>query len=142
MKKTVLVYSIFCILFSLFSFFNCHSQTQKQTNDTLAVKKHSPKKASWLAIAPGAGQIYNKKYWKLPIVYGGLGASGFLIYYYADWTSIYSKEYRARVNEDVDNLNDDLAHISKESILQYRNTFRRNMEISIAACAIVYMLSI
>lgn len=40
------------------------------------------KKALLLAIAPGAGQIYNKKYWKLPLVYGLLGTLGTVEYFY------------------------------------------------------------
>lgn len=41
------------------------------------------KKALLLAIVPGAGQIYNKKYWKLPLVYGLLGTLGTVEYFYA-----------------------------------------------------------
>ncbi|MGI4733577.1 MAG: DUF5683 domain-containing protein [Janthinobacterium lividum] len=40
------------------------------------------KKAQLLAIVPGAGQIYNKKYWKLPLVYGLLGTLGTVEYFY------------------------------------------------------------
>jgi hypothetical protein len=40
------------------------------------------KKAMLLAIAPGAGQIYNKKYWKLPLVYGLLGTLGYAEFFY------------------------------------------------------------
>ncbi|MGI4762594.1 MAG: DUF5683 domain-containing protein [Janthinobacterium lividum] len=40
------------------------------------------KKAQLLAIVPGAGQIYNKKYWKLPLVYGLLGSLGTVEYFY------------------------------------------------------------
>jgi hypothetical protein len=99
--------------------------------------------ASWLALIPGAGQIYNRKYWKLPIVYGGLGATGFLIYYYNGLTNTYRKEYVARVNGDTENLNPNLAHIASEAnILELRNYYRRNMEICVAACAIIYLLSI
>ena len=165
MKKTVFIFCTFCIFIFTFSVFNGLAQVDSLVNqsnisstlndrvlenannkrnplDSVQVKKHSPKKASWLAIVPGAGQIYNKKYWKLPIVYSGLGASGFLIYYYADLTTTYKKEYVARMNDDVEKLNPKLADDSNETIYALRNSYRRNMEISVAACAIVYFLSI
>jgi hypothetical protein len=119
------------------------SKTKKSTpTDSIQMRIHSPKKASWLALIPGAGQIYNKKYWKLPIVYGGLGSTGFLIYYYGNLTSIYRKEYVARVNGYDDKLNPELADQSPENILATRNFYRRNMEICIGVFAIVYALSI
>jgi TM2 domain-containing membrane protein YozV len=105
-------------------------------------KMHNPKKASWLAIIPGAGQIYNKKYWKLPIVYVGLGTTGALIYYYSTETYKYRKEYVARVNENDQELNPKLANETTANVLGLRNYYRRNMEISVAACVIVYALSI
>jgi len=133
--------SVFCFLLVI----NCNAQT-----DSTKVKYHNPKTASWLALIPGAGQIYNKKYWKLPIVYGGLGASGYLIYRFQNKTSYYKKEYLARSdyndnkeNPDfIDKRNPELENRSDGDILQQRDYFRRNMEISIAACAIVYFLSI
>jgi len=118
-------------------------KTKKSTPlDSILPRVHSPKKASWLALIPGAGQIYNKKYWKLPIVYAGLGSTGFLIYYYGNRTSIYRKEYVARANDDIEHLNPDLAIYGDENILYQRDFYRRNMEICVAACVIVYALSI
>jgi hypothetical protein len=164
MKKAVLIFCIYYILHSTFCIFNCSAQSdtiifqaepvfvpKKQKNissDTVRMKMHSPKKASWLALIPGAGQIYNKKYWKLPIVYAGLGATGYLIYRFSDSTAMYRKEYVARMTEDtllnphLSELNPKLSGISDESILMRRNNFRRNMEICVAACAIIYLLSI
>lgn len=46
------------------------------TEKAIVQGNHSPSKAAMLSsVFPGLGQIYNKKYWKLPIVYGALGAA-------------------------------------------------------------------
>lgn len=66
-----------------------------QAPDTVAIKSYakrfSPRKAIlYAAILPGLGQVYNKKYWKLPLVYGGFYAIG---YYINRYNNLYT-EYK------------------------------------------------
>lgn len=63
---------------------------------SIVVFKHSPTKAALLsAVFPGLGQIYNKKYWKLPILYAGLSISA---YFLIDNQKLYKKYYDGWVN--------------------------------------------
>jgi TM2 domain-containing membrane protein YozV len=75
------------------------AQVRKAVNDsvkiseTLHQKTHSPKKASiYSALFPGLGQIYNGKYWKLPIIYGGFAG---LIYGFSWNNNLYNDYFEA-----------------------------------------------
>ncbi len=118
------------------------SQTMTEI-DSVKVHKHSPTTAMLLSIIPGGGQIYNKKYWKLPIVYGLIGTSGFFIYYTGHRMVMYRNEYINRHTEGNEAfLNPDLAQYPDENLITLKNTYQRYMEISIGITAILYALNI
>jgi hypothetical protein len=88
--------------------------TVVQTRDTIAIKsyakRYSPRKAIlYAAILPGLGQIYNKKYWKLPLVYGGFYALGYAINTYGNIYIKYKgylfENIEAGLGEDGENAN-------------------------------------
>lgn len=116
-----------------------------------AMKAHSPKTAAIRsAILPGLGQIYNKKYWKLPIVYGALGLSGgIFIYnlgYYRDTRFAYTVKYNMRVNgtdsNQYVNIKANLKPLSEESLRFYRNQFRRDIDYSALVFIVLWGLNV
>lgn len=63
--------------------------------------KPDPKRAMWLAIVlPGAGQIYNRKYWKLPIVYGGFLGCAYAMRWNNQMYNDYSQAYLDIMDDD------------------------------------------
>lgn len=112
------------------------------------LKHHSPKTAALRsAILPGFGQIYNKKYWKVPIVYGALGIAGAIFNYNLLWYKrtrfAYSAKYTATqarkdANGNVlppDSTNyfkilPELLPIDMNSLRNYRDEFRKNIDYS------------
>lgn len=113
------------------------------STDSAMRAAHNPKIAITLsAVLPGAGQVYNKKWWKVPIVYAGLGASVYFICHYAKLTKSYQTEYRSRFNGETSKLKPEFAKYSDENVLSLKNNYQRSMEIAIAATAIIYMLNV
>ena len=135
MKKIALSLLIFCLLTGLVS----AQDSIRVQPDSLVVKKHSPRKAALRsAILPGWGQIYNKKYWKLPIVYGALGTTTAIFFYnlnnYRDTRFAYHVKYNMRVfgtdSLKFASIKDNLKPLSEESLRFYRNQFRRDIDYS------------
>lgn len=113
---------------------------------TSVQKKHNPKKATiYSAVLPGLGQAYNKKYWKIPIVYAGIGT----IFYIADMNGDYYRDYRdafdyqsglkTDVNEEIQSL---AKRYSSASLISLRDYYRRNMELSWIIMAVWYGVNI
>lgn len=117
--------------------------TQVYTTDSVLRKKHSPKLAIGLSIVlPGAGQVYNRKWWKVPIVYGCLGASSYCIYHFGSQMKRYKMEYRNRMQGNLNLLDPTLAKYGDDNILEEKQKNQQFMEISIAATAILYVLNV
>jgi hypothetical protein len=124
---------------------------QNKKADSIARKIYSPRKAAILsAVFPGAGQIYNKKYWKLPIIYAALGVSGgiflYNLNYYRDTRFAYKVKYNMRVNHSdsalYDRIRDNLKPLSEESLRFYRNQYRRDIDYSAVFFIILWGLNV
>ena len=126
---------------------------KKQAADTAARKVRSePSKAAIRsAILPGLGQAYNKKYWKIPIVYGALAVPTATFIYNKNWydktREAYSIKYYNDTNKvtpdlPTDGMDSRLVPLSTESTRLYRNEFRKNMDLSILAFLIIWGLQV
>jgi hypothetical protein len=105
---------------------------------------HSPKKATYLALVPGLGQIYNRKYWKLPIVYAGFAVTGYFAYTNRIEYKNYKDAYICASNASVDTsfqCDNALAQkYSIESLQSGMDYYRRNMELSYIFMGVWYIL--
>lgn len=127
-------------------------QKQKPVNKyDSATLAHSPKKAAIRsALLPGLGQIYNKKYWKVPIVYGALGTcTGIFLYNfknYKDTRFAYKVKYNMRVPHTdsalYSSIKSNLKPLSEESLRFYRNQFRRDIDYTVLFFLILWGLNV
>ena len=141
--KQILAVVIFLCM-SLFAYsheISSPKQSHVKTSDSVEVAKHSPTAAMLWSIIPGGGQIYNKKYWKVPIIYGLLDVSCFFLTKYATDMMLYRTEFINRRDGHTELLIPSLADIPDENILAMKQKAQRNMEICIAATAIIYTLN-
>ena len=107
----------------------------KQQSSNKEKKPHSPTKATIMsACLPGLGQIYNGKWWKVPIVYAGLGGLGYLVYSnYSEYSSyLHAYEFKTGDLPEGMTLNaheTELANKYASNQLQtYKESYRRDFE--------------
>ena len=105
------------------------------------IEKKIPKKAGiYSAIIPGSGQVYTKKYWKIPIIYAGLITSTYYIKESNTYYQLYKNTY---INRLAGNHSDEFSgEYSDTDLITLTNHYRRNREISILFLAGTYLLNI
>jgi hypothetical protein len=123
-------------------------------------KLHSPHKATlYSAVLPGLGQAYNKKYWKIPIIYAGIGALGYAIHFNTTNYNKYKSAYRDFLIQDPANTSYDQIKLPPsitleqimanptyrtwfQNALQNRKTyFKRYRDLSYIGMAALYVLN-
>lgn len=129
---------------------------QKKKRDW-ATWRPDAKRAMWLALVlPGAGQIYNRKYWKLPIIYGGFVGCAYALTWNGNMYKDYSQAYQDIMSDNLNNNSymDFLpAGYTQEMVMQRKSyyqelfrkrkdLYRRQRDLSIFAFIGVYLLSV
>jgi hypothetical protein len=120
------------------------------------VEEHSPKKAAiYSAVLPGWGQAYNKKYWKIPIIYAGFGTIGYFIY----WNNDNYKTYKLAYNDLTDGNPNEGSHLDlvpdwidldnpsdyesfRTALIKSQDYYRRNRDLLIIGMVGFYGLNI
>jgi hypothetical protein len=133
---------------SLFPVSTSVSQAEK---DSVLKKKHNPRRATiYSAILPGAGQVYNHKYWKVPIVYAAIGIPAYTYFYNKNWYNKCQYALAVTVNKSQ---GDSLARVDPQlinfvnagdvnDIITYRDSFRKNQDYSVLYFLLFYGLNI
>lgn len=116
----------------------------RASKDSVTGKKHSPKKATiYSAVLPGLGQAYNRKYWKIPIIYAALGTSTYFLIRNADSMRQRQDALKVMLDGDPNTVPPGKYANTPTSVLKSeRNYYRTNRDYSIIALSAFYLLNI
>ena len=140
--------NVFIVLF-IFLIGNAIVFSQEKTATVLSAKDTvksndidplTPAKAAFYsAILPGLGQAYNKKYWKIPIVYIAIGVP---MYYYLDSNQKYN-QYRDAYKRRLEGFNDDeFSYLDESRLIAGQKFYQRNRDLSALFVVGFYVLNI
>lgn len=113
------------------------SQNKIKSND---IDPLTPAKAAFYsAILPGLGQAYNKKYWKIPLVYGAIGTS---LYFYLDSQKKYNS-FRDAYKRRLEGFSDDkYSYLDNSRLISGQKFYQRNRDLSSLFIVGFYVLNI
>lgn len=105
-------------------------------------KIHSPKKAATMsALLPGLGQVYNKKYWKVPIIYAALGGLGYGFGWNQKQFKIYKNALHYRYDDDPATV-DTFALYPDAALVTFKNYYQRYRDLCVIGMVAVYTLQV
>lgn len=111
----------------------------KDTTKLQEIDPLRPSKAAFYsAILPGLGQAYNKKYWKIPLVYGAIGTS---MYFYLDNNKKYHS-YRDAYKKRLLGLPDEYDYLDDSRLIAAQRFYQRNRDLSLLVTIAFYVLNI
>lgn len=114
----------------------------EESNAPVAVQKFNPTKAGlYSAVLPGLGQYYNRKYWKIPIVWGGIGTGIGITLWNQKQYNRYRDAFVAQLNGQTHEFSD-IPGITAEALGRTQDRARRQRDYAIAVTALVYVLNI
>ncbi len=137
----------FIILFLFFGLTSIFAQEKTKiiSKDSIKSEEIDPlrpaKAAFYSAILPGLGQAYNKKYWKIPLVYGAIGTSAYLYIDNQKNYNLYRDEYKSRL-EGLPSKNPSLAELDESRLIRIQKGFQRNRDLSALFMVGFYILNI
>lgn len=119
-------------------------KNKKSTSENKPITaRHSPTKAALLSTAlPGLGQAYNKKYWKIPIVYAGFAGLGYWIGSNVKNYNIYNKAYEYRMDNNPATIDRFVGQYSADDLRTLKRFYRRNLDLSIVLTAVWFGLNV
>ncbi|MFQ6603519.1 hypothetical protein B0A79_13260 [Flavobacterium piscis] len=143
MNKIVPISLLFFLIGTVSLFAQAKEETVLVVKDTSKLQEIDPltpaKAAFYSAILPGLGQAYNKKYWKIPLVYGAIGTS---LYFYIDNNNKY-RDYRNAYKRRLEGYNDDKYQFLDESrLVAGQKFYQRNRDLSALFVVAFYALNI
>jgi hypothetical protein len=109
--------------------------------DSMVIRKKfqpDPKKAGlYSALVPGLGQLYNRQYWKVPVIYAGLGTATYFFIRNNNDYNRYRKAYVSRLNNP--NARDEFSDIlSTAAVKQYQDDAKKYLDITVLFTVIGY----
>lgn len=106
-------------------------------------KYHSPRKAAILsAVLPGAGQVYNKKYWKLPIIYAGAAGLVYSFQFNQSHYLKYRNAYKYRIDGDASTVDNYVGIYSDDNLNTLQKYYHRYRDLTVIGFAALYALNV
>jgi hypothetical protein len=103
----------------------------------------NPKKAGmYSALLPGAGQLYNRQYWKIGVIYAGIGASAYFLKFNMDQYRTYRKAYIARIDSDPNTTDEYEGLYSADALKQLQDGYKRYLDITVLLTFVGYTVQV